>query len=277
MKIFKNMKWVLACMMLFVLASCDKTKPYDVIVPPGQANFANQTLLYYFVKNDPSTQFKLPIGLTAASSTPVTLTIGVTSPTGAVEGTHYTIPSKTITIAAGKALDSLVIKAIPTQYFANNRVDTLKVFFTNLPSGYSKSTYNDTLRIVLRKYCNVVGADFLGNFTRSVDMQGATSYTPYTAQITSFTLTSATTATAVIKNVWDVGGTTNVVFDWTDPANFKTTIPAQFLYTDAQYGAATITGVGTGTFSSCDNTVNLSYKVTVAAGSFGNFITTMKR
>ena len=81
-----------------------------------------------------------------------------------------------------------------------------------------------------------------------------------------------------ITNFWDVGGPAITVnLDWTDPANFKTTIPAQFLYTDPTYGAATITGVGNGSFASCNNTFTFSYKVTVSAGSFGNYTTTMAR
>jgi hypothetical protein len=67
-----------------------------------------------------------------------------------------------------------------------------------------------------------------------------------------------------------------VNLDWSNPANFITVVPSQAFYTDANYGPAQIVS-GTGTFSSCDGTITLSYTVTVAAGSFGVFTTTLQR
>ena len=60
-----------------------------------------------------------------------------------------------------------------------------------------------------------------------------------------------------------------VVFDATDPANFFWNIPDQFLVDDLfGYGEARITDLGAGPFSSCDQTMNIRYKIYVSAGNF---------
>lgn len=267
-----------------VFSSCKKENvaiDKDPIVEKAAAKFkttlATDSISSYFIKSteDP---FKLVVGVTTVSDKDRTIGFTYTSRT-AVAGQQYTAPA-TITIPAGKSEDTLRIKGIYAGY-TGTRIDTLLITINesgDIKPGYGFTSPNKyQYRLVMRKYCDVVLSAMTGDYTRTFDATTTTAYPQYTAKILSITPTGATTATAVIRNVWEVGGTTNVTLDWTDPSNFKTSIPAQFLYTDPQYGAATITGVGNGTFNSCENTITLSYKVTVAAGSFGNFTTKMVR
>src|SRR6476620_1848155 len=85
-------------------AGCKKSN--DVIIPPTAAHFMNQTFGIYFVTG-PGVVYNLPIGVTTVSDKDRTVNISVSSPTGAVQGTHYTIDP--VVIHAGKAIDSMTI------------------------------------------------------------------------------------------------------------------------------------------------------------------------
>ncbi len=268
---------IAGAMATVLFAGCDKNENIgNVIVPPSQAHFANNLAGAYYVQNDPASVFKVPVGTTTISSSARKVTFSITSPTGA-GAAQYSLPGgNTITIPAGKALDSITVKG-NFAGFPGSRTDTLTFKITG--GDVAPATYNDTYKLVMTKYCNVVLSSFTGNYTKCFDIQtGSPTYGPYAINITSAVALTATTGYVMMPNIWDAGGpAVRVNLDWTNPANFTTSIPAQFLYNDPTYGAATITGVGTGSFSSCDNTFSLSYRVTVSAGSFGNFITTIAR
>ena len=272
-----------------MFAGCDKTKVYDTTLPPDQAHFLNTTIATYFVSNDPNSVFKIPVGITTVSSKPTVINITVTSPTNAVAGTQYTLPTTTVTIPAGKAVDSLSVKGIFSGY-ASGRIDTL--VFTIQSGDVQASDYNKVYKLVLRKYCAVVSTDLVGNYTTTRDYYNVTqaSAATYTTSISNWTSTGATTATVLIKNL---GATTDVGFgpflptdgaatgiiatlNWTNPANFTITIASQpyvaSLYT---YGASTISG--SGTFSSCDQTFNIGYVVRVSAGTFSGQSSILRR
>lgn len=274
---------LLAITILFVMTGCDKTKPYDLIAPPALAHFISSSqVVSYYVRNSPSDSFVVQLGTTDISSSDRTVTYKVSSPTGAVNGTDYNIVSpasgNSVIIKGGTVISSIVVKGKFSSY-SSGKKDTL-VFTLSEPS-IASAKFSDTIKLVLQRYCDVVPANFTGLYKKCFDTQaGQPNYGPYTVNMPSagVTATGATTGYVMISNFWDVGGADiRLNLNWTNPANFTTTVPAQFLYTDPTYGAATVTGVGTGTFSSCDNTFTVSYTVTVAAGSFGNFITTIAR
>jgi len=270
-----------------LINGCKKAGDQDnLTVAPVQSDFANITGSTYYVKNDPNSVFKVPVGLTSLRTTPTNINVTVTSSTGAVSGTQYTVPSSTVTIAAGKALDSLAVKGIFAGY-PGTRVDTLT--FTLSSGDVPASTFNNVYKLVLRKYCDVLLSSFTAApYAHSNDIQGASVYGPYTATVVSATATGATSATLVIKNLGaggfgpfaptdaaaNPGLTVNI--DWSNPANFTTSIPTQSFYKDPTYGPATIKANGLGTFSSCDNTITIQYTVTVSAGSFGNLTALLK-
>lgn len=291
MKKINGLLVIVVIMVAAFIIGCDKTKEYTTIVPPKQAHFLYNSIGTYYIKDDPNSVFKLPIGLTKASSTPTVVNVTVTSNTGAALGTQYTLPATSVTIPAGKVVDSLSIKGLFAGYnSATTRVDTLLI---TIQSGdYPQSDVNYTYKLVLRKYCDVIESQLTGNYTSTKDYYNVTTVSggSYTTSISNWVGTSATTATVIIKNL---GATSDVGFgpflptdaaatgltatlNWTNPANFTVTIPSQnyvsSLYT---YGASTISG--SGTFSSCDQSFNIGYVVRVSVGSFSGQSSILKR
>jgi hypothetical protein len=277
-------------LMVMILA-CNKNNPYDTIIPPAQAHFLNATIGTYFVKNDPNSTFKIPVGVTTKSGSSRNITYTVTSPTGATSGSQYTLPASSVTIAAGSVVDSLTVKGIFAG-FPGVRVDTLTFNITG--GDAAVSDYNSTYKLVMRKFCDVLSTGLIGAYANTKDyypsVLPANASARYTATVTNFTQLTATTASLLVQNLGadpavgfgpfainDPARTgITVILDWTDPANFKATISSQpymsSLYT---YGAATISG--TGSFSSCDQTLTLGYAIRVSAGTFSNQFTQLVR
>jgi len=265
--------------------SCKKD---NTINTPVLSEFASPTAIgKYFIKNDPNSVFKIPVGITTVSDKPRTVTFSVSSPTGAVEGQQYNLGATSITIPAGTAVDSIALKGIFAGY-PTGRKDTL--IFTITGGDVSTFKGSTTYKVVLQKHCDVNLNDFIGDFANSYDNQDPDSYGPYTATINQFVSTGPTSGTLYITNFGDAGfgpwtpsdppanPGIAVNLNWTDPSNFTTVVPTQTISEDLfGYGQATISAVGSGTFSSCENSITISYKVAVAAGSFGSFVTVIKR
>ena len=168
------------------------------------------------------------------------------------------------------------VKGLFAGYPSSSRIDTLyiKICGGDIPT----STYWNNYRLILRKYCDVVATNLTGSYANSTDTYGGSASTKpnYTATISNWTATSATTATVIINNLgatsdngWGPFGSTDAAvnpglsatLDWTDPANFKVTIPTQNYFNDGS-GNSTINA--TGTFSSCDQTFTITEKVKYA-------------
>lgn len=275
--------------MLIGLNACKKNNLAvdKKIVPPSVAKFAvkqsSDTTGTYYIASTGAT-YKIPVGVTTVSDKDRTIQLCYTSRT-ATAGNQYNAPA-TFTIPAGKALDTLAIQGMFAGYPTSSRIDTLyiKICGGDVPV----STYWNNYRLILRKYCDVVAANLVGDYANSTDTYGGSASTKpnYTANISNWTPINATSASIVIKNLgatsdngW--GGNFNpsapalnpglsATIDWTDPANFKVTIPTQNYFDDGS-GNSTITA--TGTFSSCDQTFTITEKVKYAGD--GNTYTTV--
>lgn len=220
---------ILCSLLLLVVVSCKKT---ETTIPPELATFTNQSGGSFFVLG-PNMTKGIPVGVTTVSDKDRTISFSVTSPTGAVEGTHYTLKSKTVTIPAGKTIDSIYITGLFTPYNGTGRKDTL-VFKLNTPA-VSPSEYNSSYSLLLRGPCfdgDVTINDMAGDYTKTFENG---SYGPYTTSISGITSTGATTATAKLANLYDLFGPVTINFDWTDPFNTKAEIPLQI--TNKEYAA----------------------------------------
>ena len=261
--------------------ACNKKKEYAVTTPPSFSSFANQTGGSYYIQNTSSSAFYVPVGISTVTNYDRKVVISVTNKTGATSA-QFSIASTTVTVPAGRALDSLVVKGVFSGY-TSGRIDTL--VFTITGGDVPVSDYNSTYTLVLQQYCPVVLNNLLGTYNNCYDVDNTGTYGPYTAIVTAATSTGATSGTLTISGFSGEEvdpSTTNPVkanLDWSNPANFTTAIPAQTFYSGnfLGYGPLTFSGVGTGSFSSCNNTLNFSYTLTVSAGSFGNFNTYMAR
>jgi len=281
---------IIACIIVAIvtIVACDKKK--DIVNRPGYAEFATPLVsnIKYFIKDDPNSQFKIPIGITSVSNIDRKIIIKDSSRT-AVNGVQYTIESTTINIPAGKAADSIILKGIYAAYPVG-RIDTifLKIVGGDVPAN----AYNTTYSIILQGYCDVIPANLVGDFTNSGDVYsgGASGENPYTVSVTDWTSTGPASATVKIHNLAatsDVGfgpfqpsdpaatGLT-ATLNWSNPSNFTVTIAKQpFVSALYTYGASTIQG--SGSFSSCAQSFKITTTVSVSAGSFSPVTTTLMK
>jgi hypothetical protein len=252
-----------------VMFSCKKK--IEATIPPANSEFAfqdNSAKGFYVLSTSPGDTYKIPIGITTPLDHPVTINFTYTSAT-AVAGTQYTAPAS-ITIPAGKVLDSISMKGI----FANipagvSHTVVAKISGGDLPAVVGR----DSIVIVLRRYCNVNVAALAGNYTTVENSIYTGVSAPYTSSVSNVVQTGPTTATAVMNNIWGFNITANIIFDWTDPANFKVFLNPTTQTTYYLYGgtAATFITQASGTsnsFSSCANTITMNFRFYTGAGTF---------
>jgi len=257
-------------LVIFVLPGCKKT---DTLVDvPSQAHFTNLLGDTYFITG-PNVVKKIPIGLTTVTNYDRTINFSVSSPTGAIAGTHYNIVGgNSITIPAGKAVDSITVAGVYSQYLAA-RKDTL-IFTITDGTDTKASTYNATYKLFMRGPCSdieIVFTQMLGSYTKTFENG---SYGPYTTTITNFTPISATSGTASFTNLYDSDITAVATFDWSTPGNFTVTIASQ----PTQYGLLIRSAGGVpGTFTYCVNSFTIPLELYTAAGTYDSWIMTMKR
>src|SRR5690606_14846961 len=94
---------LIASLLVTSMLSCEKE--LEDHTPPSVSEFSTFTLSgSYYIRDIATTEYKIPVGITTVSDQPRTVELTITSPTGAVNGTHYTAPTS-ITIPAGAADD----------------------------------------------------------------------------------------------------------------------------------------------------------------------------
>jgi hypothetical protein len=252
----------------------------NVTVPPEQAHFMNQSTGSYII-SAPGVTYKIPIGLTTPSSSARTVTVSVTSPTGAIQGTHYTLNKTTFTIPAGQVIDTLVVTGNYSLY-TTARKDSLyfTIQGTDKGSSVAASDYNSVFKLYMRGPCseleiNDPGAlnSFLGDYKNTNETLGTSPYGPYKTTVTSVTKTSATTANITVANIYDDSWTPTVyTLDWTNPANRIVTLVAQAAggnagntfgagYNGQPYAIRPASSGAVGTFSFCNQTIQIKANI----------------
>jgi hypothetical protein len=296
MKIINSISLIALIAITFLLGGCDKTKPYDIEVAMPEAHFVGTKTQVYTVENATTPVFNVQVGTTDVASSDRSVTYKVVSPSGAVGGTQYSIASGntsgTITVRAGEALASIPVQAVYSQY-TSGRKDTL-IFTLEQPS-VKPAGFLDTVKLVLRGPCleaDVNLNDLLGAYTNTTEDFGGPNTTPYTTRITSATLTSPTTGTIVVENVYNDGwAPITYDIDWTDPNNRTVMVatppqfdiaPATTVTSNPSYATwmvivsnpSAAQGGVVGTFSICNQTMTLKMRVGIydpASGSGGYF------
>jgi hypothetical protein len=271
---------------LVVLLISGCKKPDTLVDIPSQAHFTGITFDNYFITGVNVTKH-IPIGLTNVSDKDRTVTFTVTSPTGAVVGTHYSIVGgNTKVIPAGKALDSITVAGVYSQY-SSGRKDTL-VFTIQDGEGVNASTYNATLSLFMRGPCSeseTVLTELMGDYNNTNEDFAGSTYGPYTTTISSVTQLSPTTGTIVVENIYDFGwNPITFTLDWTDPLNTKVTLIQQSGIGDAGTLSSAYAGMDisvrpfagqTGTFSYCQNRLTLKMQLGVTGLGFFPYLYTV--
>lgn len=211
-----------------VMTGCKKSDSFTI--PPEVASFTNLTFERYEVTG-PTVTYKVPIGLSTIAAQDRTVTVDISSPTGAVEGQHYTVDSKTVTIPAGKAVDSLTVQGNYADYISG-RKDTL--IFTIVEGGVSPSDYNNKFTLYMRGPCfaseiNTELLALMGDYHNTTETY-AIAYGPYTTSISSVVQTSPTTADITVLNLYDDDPDWNPIkftIDWSDLNNMTVVLAGQ--------------------------------------------------
>ena len=285
MKFFKNLLLPTILGLMFSMSGCDKTKPYDTTVSPPRAHFVGKPTVIYSVVNNPAPADTIQVGTTDVSSADRTVTINVTSTTGAAAGTQYTIVGgNTVTIPGGKALANVIFQANYTEY-SSGRVDTL-ILAISTPS-LEPAAFLDTVKLIIAgpSSCSEANPDFvpdLGSYPNTNETLNGSPYGPYTTSIASITPTGPTTATMVVNNIWDNGwGPITFDLDWSDPANTTVTVEPQAaiagsdagdlnsMYAGMPIAVRPYATSGPGTYSACHQDFTLNMQLGVGDGAGG--------
>ncbi|OJW32599.1 MAG: hypothetical protein BGO54_19675 [Sphingobacteriales bacterium 46-32] len=235
------------------LTGCDKFKPYDTKVVEPEVHFTGARNQLYAMNSNPAPVFNIGVGTTDLSSVDRVITFKMQSLSGATPGTEFTIgtTNNTVTIPAGQAVAYIPIQG-NAAYYGSGEKDTL--LFTLEQTGVKIAGFQDTVRLVLRGPCfdgvDIGDAATLdaqkGAYAKSFDA-GFGAYGPYLTTIKSITPLTATTARAVINNVWDDNfGDLNFLIDWTNPANVTINLEG-----------VVVTGGNAGNLNSAYNGMNL--------------------
>jgi hypothetical protein len=270
-----------------VLAGCDKDE--DITIPPGIAHFTNLTSGTYIIST-PTTTFSIPVGIASVSDRDRTITVNVSSPTGAVQGTHYTLASSTVVIPAGKAVDSIVVQGAYDQYLSG-RQDTL--VFTLSGADITVAEYNPEFRLFVRGACNEGDVDLnqlLGDYENTNEDLGGSTYGPYTTTITAVTQNpAASTGTITVANIFDAGwNPITFQLDWSDPANRVVTVSPSpqpgignagtvfgAAYNGEDLMVANHASGEVGTFSICNQTLTLKMQIGITGLGFAGELYTV--
>lgn len=264
----------------YLLSGCDKTEPYDTMIPRSEVHFNGATSRSVLVE-DPATPVEIEIGTTDVSNADRTVTYNITSPSGAAAGVEYTgASSGTVTIPAGEAIANITIQPIASAFPLDSK-DTL--YIALVQPSLNASQFADTLRLILRGQSSAtcsedapVMADWNGAFDATEVFGTGTPYGPYGVTVSNATQTSATTGTFQVSNLWDTGwGPVTFTLDWTDPSAPTTTVVGGDV-TPSDAGDLNSTYAGqlvavrphatqtTGTYSFCNQTATLVMQLGVS-------------
>jgi hypothetical protein len=270
-------KFFYAAGLVVLMASISCKKESKIEIPPAQAHFAGAKNQSYIMSASTTPAYKITVGTTDVTSTDRTITFKVTSPSGAIAGTDYNltgVTGNTVVIPAGKATADIGVSLVFARY-QNAEKDTL-VFTLSTPS-VEVGKFQDTVVLAMRGPCSeseIVFTQLGGAYTKTFENG---TYGPYSSSITSITPLTATTARAVITNIYDSGISAQAIFDWTVPGNFKVTVAAQQIGTlGGQPLFIRTTGSG-GTFTFCTPFFTIPFELYTAAGTYDAWTTTMAR
>jgi hypothetical protein len=256
MKLMNVFAYLGIILLALALGSCDKTKPYEIKVPAPLAHFVGDETQTYSVLSTSTPAYKVEVGTTDVSTQDREVSYAVTSSTGAVLGSSYTLnPVGKVIIPAGKATATINVQGNSTMYPAGKK-DTLK--FTLSEPGIKIASFLSSMKLVVKGPCSEVDVKLteMGGNYKETDPSGT--YT--NIKLTNLTATSATTGTGIISNLWGDIAPITINFNWSDVNNITVTIPQQLMGYDYDAGlpfAIRTTPGAKSTFSICNQTISL--------------------
>jgi hypothetical protein len=241
---------------VLLLNGCNEA---DLIIYDGPTfvSYTDGTVGDYFVQAD-NTPYPIQVGIPSPLGSEVSVNLNVLYASGTA-GTHYDLPSS-VTIPSGSVTANFNVGGI----FANmsGRKDTLVIELVSADTA----SFNTVYTLYMQQFCPFDINEFVGEWTayEKSDYEDD----PYDPYPLTFALDPDNDDALITSDIWPFFPV-QVVFNYSDPANFYWNIPDQFLTDDLfGYGEARITDLGNGPFSSCDLMMTIRYKVYVSAGNF---------
>lgn len=290
MKYLKNILLPIIAASAMILTGCDKTKPYDVATPPAEVHFLGPKNQTYAVLSDPAPTFYVVVGTTTKENVNRTAQLNISSPSGLVLNTDYTVSRTELNFPAGKTLDTIAINANFASFPFGSK-DTL-ILTLSTPS-IQPAAFQDTIRLIVTgpsacSEANPTLSDLLGDYANTFEVYGSGSpYGPYVTSISSATASGPTSAVIVVENIYDFGwGPINFTLNWTDPSNPTTQVVASNAISGADAGdvfganyagqplavrppAGPLSSSEFGTYSYCDQTFVLNMQLGIPGVGWG--------
>jgi hypothetical protein len=259
-------------------------KESAMVVPDSKALFLPTTAGNYTIAT-PTTTFKIPVGITAPSTTPTVINVSVSSTTGAQAGVHYNLSSNTVTIPAGQVVDTIVVTGVYNQYLAGRK----DVLVFKISDEQTSSGLRNSYTLNMRGPCfegDVTLSAFLGDYNNSMeswyDPAG-----PYKTTVTAVNSTGPTSGTITVSGmrVEDImlSSPLRFILDWSDVNNRTVVLdpaPVFDLGSLDSWGATyaghqlavreSSVAQGPGTFSICGQTITLKFRVGLRGPSYPN-------
>lgn len=266
MRHIKYIFFMAAC--LVIMASCENnTIHYD---GPDYIVFTD-SLLDMPVTEDEEELFEVTFGTAHAADKDLNYMVDIDlRRTNAIEGYHFDIVSRNVTIKAGERMGTVKLKGY---YNHMNINDSLAVTLKLLDmEGKTPEMYNDWTRVRLHKCMPFNLDDYTGNMRLSCTFPFSTS------TVTKFLVTTEkkNDSTLIVKSPFDDAHDLTLKFHTARQNPFDTTIDMveQIAFTDSYYGEvamSTIDGVAS-YYLPADRAFVLILNVFIPKiGSFGNY------
>ncbi len=232
-----------------VFYGCSNKDPYDIILPPELASFSSGTSSVFGVPNDPNAVVKIPVGFTTVSDKDRQIQFTITTPDAAKA--DFTVLNNPITIKAGAASDSLIIKGNYNSFTNSDDVDSVYISI-NASNGVKPASFNNSYKLALRRFCPTNVADFSGNFVvvsdafEDLSPGNIVPLTQINATQFSFRYPSATNAVPIVLTI--------------NPSTNAITIDRQTIGTEWSWQPTykNPSVQGTGTYEPCNKVLTLA-------------------
>lgn len=264
----KHLRKIFVALCLLTLVACDNDKLY--YSGPNYVMFAD-SLYDMPVTEDEDLLFEIPIASTQTSDYDRNYIIDIDMKrTNAIEGYHFDILSRNVTIKAGERSAKVLLKGY---YNHVNVSDSLAITLQFLGNeDHFSALYNDWTNIRLHKCMPFDIDDYTGN------MRVTCTFPFSTSSVTKFLVTTEkkNDSTLVVKSPFDDAHDLTLKFHTAKDNPFDTTIDMveQIAFTDSYYGEvamSTIEGVDSYYLPS-DRAFVLILNVFIPkVGSFGNY------
>lgn len=248
----KKIAYLLLPVLMLVFTSCEDQGPevYD----GDSLSYFSETSGTFTIQA--GSVYDIEVLVTSATAYDRTFSVGVDAALTDAPASSYTIDTNLVIPANSYA---------GTFQVAGNVLDVVSgtKLVLNLTSveDSNVATFDNTHTITMEQFCPFVRDNFLGPM--KADEEG---YAVYDVNVTAGTQPNE----LKISNVWDVDPNSVTTIFLVEEGYVVEFPPYQdnFLYNHSLYGPAYVYN-GEGTWSSCAITIDISFEVIVAAGSFG--------